>query len=69
MSSPIDIGRPGSALTPAERRALEAVKRYGTVKEAATALRKSPKTIEHQLACARARQGVTKTIQLRDEPG
>jgi DNA-binding NarL/FixJ family response regulator len=72
MSSPIDVGRPGSALTPAERRALEAVARTGTVKGAAASLGKCPKTVEHQLATARARLGVQTTIEayrvVRDEP-
>lgn len=66
MSDPVDVGRPGTPLTPAERAAIAAVRQHGTVKEAAAALRKSPKTIEHQLASARARQGVTTSIQLRD---
>lgn len=71
MSSPCDVGRTGSPLTPAERQAIEAVSRHGTVKGAAAALGKRPKTIEHQLATARARLGVTTTIEayrvLRDD--
>ena len=66
MSNPADMARPGTPMTPAERRALEALRQFGTVKEAAHALGKSPKTVEHQLASARVRQGVTTTIQLRD---
>jgi DNA-binding NarL/FixJ family response regulator len=42
---------------------LAAVSRLGTVKEAAAALGKDPKTVEHQLAQARARLGVSTTIQ------
>lgn len=72
MSNPADVAPPGSKLTPAERRALEAVARCGTVKVAAAALGKRPKTIECQLATARARLGVTTTIEayrvVRDEP-
>ena len=72
MSDPIDVARYGSHLTPAERRALEAVARHGTVKSAAAALGKRPKTVEHQLAAARVRLGATTTIEayrvLRDEP-
>ena len=72
MSDPADVGRPGSPLTPAERRALEAVARTGTVKGAAAALGRRPKTIEHQLATARARLRVTTTIEayriVRDDP-
>lgn len=52
-----------SRLTPAERRALEAVLRAGTAKGAAFALGKSPRTVEQQLASARARLGVTTTIE------
>ena len=63
MSDPLDVGRPGSRLTPAEQRALDAVSRHGTVKGAAAALGKRPKTVEHQLAAARARLGVTTTIE------
>ena len=50
-------------VTPAERRALEAVLQHGTVKEAATALGKSPRTVEQQLGTARARLGVTRTLE------
>lgn len=52
-----------SRVTPAERRAIEAVLRHGTVKEAATALGKSPRTVEQQLAKARERLAVTTTIE------
>ena len=62
MSHP-DEARPGTALTPAERRAIEAVAHHGTVKAAASALGKRPKTVEHQLAAARARLRVTTTIE------
>jgi DNA-binding CsgD family transcriptional regulator len=48
-------------VTPAERRALEAVWQHDTVKQAAFALGKSPRTVEQQLAMARARLGVTTT--------
>jgi DNA-binding NarL/FixJ family response regulator len=63
MSSPADVAPLGSRLTPAERRALEAVSRCGTVKQAAVALGKRPKTIEGQLATARSRLGVATTIE------
>ena len=63
MSNPADVARFGSVLTPAERRALEAVARTGTVKGAAAALGRRPKTVEHQLATARARLGVATTIE------
>lgn len=49
--------------TPAERRALEAVLQHGTVKGAAFATGKSPHTLVRQLASARARLGVTTTIE------
>ena len=49
-------------LTPAERQALEAVAKFGTVKEAASALGKSPHTLERQLESARKRLDVTTTI-------
>ena len=62
MSHP-DEARAGSRITPAERRALDAVARHGTVKAAAFALGKRPKTIEHQLATARRRLGVDTTLQ------
>lgn len=63
MSNPIDVARPGSRLTPAELRALDEVARHGTVKAAAAALGKRPKTVEHQLATARLRLGVSTTIE------
>jgi DNA-binding transcriptional LysR family regulator len=50
-------------VTSAERRALEAVLRYGTAKGAAAALGKSPRTVEQQLRSARERLGVTTTIE------
>lgn len=50
-------------VTPAERRALEAVLRHGTVKGAAGAMGKSPRTVEQQLARVRERLDVTTTIQ------
>lgn len=48
-------------LTVAERRALEAAWLHDTVKEAAAALGRSPRTVEQQLATARRRLGVTTT--------
>jgi DNA-binding CsgD family transcriptional regulator len=63
-----------SRVTPAERRALEAWWRAETVKEAAAALGKSPRTIEQQMATARARLGVTtskaalRALRIVDEP-
>lgn len=50
-------------VTPAERLALEAVLRHGTVKGAAGSMGKSPRTVEHQLARVRERLDVTTTIQ------
>lgn len=50
-------------VTPAERRALEALLRHGTVKAAAHALGRSTRTIENQLATARARLDVGTTIE------
>lgn len=52
-----------SRVTPAERRALEAVLRHGTVKGAAHSLGKSQRTVSHQLASARERLNVTTTIE------
>ena len=52
-----------SDVTPAQRSALEAVMRHGTVKEAAHALGKSPNTVRQQLADVRERLDVTTTIQ------
>lgn len=49
--------------TPAERRALEAVLRHGTVKGAAFALGRSPRTVEQQLRTARERLQVTTTLE------
>lgn len=62
-----------SRVTSAERAALEAVARHGTVKAAAHALGKSPRTVDQQLATARARLGVETTVQavavvVRDSP-
>ena len=67
MSEPTDVARPGTPLTPAERAAIAAFKNHGTVKEAAAVLRKSPSTINHQLATARIRQGVGRSHQLRGD--
>lgn len=50
-------------LTPAERRALLAIGQHGSVKGAAYALGKSPRTIEQQARSARDRLGVETTIQ------
>jgi DNA-binding CsgD family transcriptional regulator len=50
-------------LTPAERRALEAVGQYGSVKIAAYMLGRSPRTIEAQLANARSKLGADSTLQ------
>jgi DNA-binding NarL/FixJ family response regulator len=50
-------------LTSAERRALEAYGRCGTIKAAAHSLGKSPRTIEHQLKSARDRLGVGSNVQ------
>lgn len=52
-----------SRVTPAERRAIEALASHGTVKQAALALGKSPHTIERQLESARERLGVQTTIE------
>lgn len=72
MSNPIDMAKPGTPLTPAERRALDAYASHGTYKEAAASLGRSAKTVQHQLAAARVRLGVTTTIEayrrVRDEP-
>lgn len=45
-------------VTPAERRALEALLEYGQPKVAAYKIGKSARTIEQQLATAKARLGV-----------
>ena len=50
-------------VTPAEQRALDAVYRHGSVKAAAYALSRSPRTVEQQLRTARARLGVDTTLQ------
>lgn len=65
MSNPSDMARPGTPLTAAERRALEAWKRLGT-KGAAAALGRSPRTIENQLATARVRLGTTTSHEAYD---
>ena len=52
-----------SRVTPAERRALEAVLAYGTVKGAAYATGKSPWTLARQLASVRDRLNVTTTVE------
>lgn len=52
-----------NGVTPAERRALEALMRHGTAKEAAASLGKSRRTVENQLATARERLGVGRTIE------
>jgi DNA-binding CsgD family transcriptional regulator len=63
VSSPEDFARPGTPVTAAERQALDAMLRHGTVKEAAAALGKSPNTVSQQLATVRVRLGVTTTIE------
>ena len=59
-------------VTPAERRAIEAVQREGSVKGAAFALGKSYWTVVRQLDSARKRLGANSTIQatgmIREEP-
>lgn len=50
--------------TPAEQAAIEAIGKHGTVKAAAHALGKSPRTVEQQLRSARERFGVDTTVQL-----
>lgn len=50
-------------LTPAERKAIEAVQRTGSVKGAAFALGKSYWTIVAQTASARRRLGANSTLQ------
>lgn len=62
MSNPFDMAKPGTPLTPAERRALEAWWNHGT-KGAAEQLGRSPRTIENQLATARVRLGVDTSRQ------
>jgi DNA-binding CsgD family transcriptional regulator len=52
-----------SRVTSAERRALEAVWKHGTAKQAAAALGKSQRTVEQQLRSARAKLDVTTTIE------
>jgi hypothetical protein len=66
MSDPSDVARFGTPLTPAEKAAIAAYQRHGTYKEAAAALRKSPRTIQHQLATARIRTGSGRSFQIRD---
>lgn len=67
MSDPIDVARPGTPLTPAERAAIAAFRGAYSVKEAAARLGKSPRTVEHQLATARIRLGVARSHQLRPD--
>lgn len=50
-------------LTPAERAAIEAYGRHGSIKAAAHALGKSPRTVEQQLHSARDRLGVAANVQ------
>lgn len=50
-------------VTPAEKRALEAVLKHGTAKGAAASLGRSQRTIEKQLETARERLEVTTTIE------
>jgi DNA-binding CsgD family transcriptional regulator len=52
-----------STLTPAERKALQAVAEHGGVKRAAHALGKSTRTIEQQLRSARHRLDADSTMQ------
>ncbi len=52
-----------SRVTPAERRALEALMRHGTAKGAAAALGRSKRTVEQQLRTARERLDVTTTFE------
>lgn len=52
-----------SRVTPAERTALEAMLLHGSVKVAASALGKSPRTVEHQLARVRERLDVDSNLQ------
>lgn len=66
MSDPVDVARPGTPLTPAERAAAAAYSRYGSVKEAARALGKSPSTVAHQLGAARIRTGAARSFQIRE---
>lgn len=51
------------SLTPAERQALEAIARHGSVKAAAYALGKSPYTLTVQLASARRKLGAESSLQ------
>lgn len=67
MSNPFDMAKPGTPLTPAEKKAIQAYQRFGTMKEAAAALGRSPRTIQNQLATARIRTGVGRSHQLRDD--
>ena len=50
-------------VTKAERAALDAYSRHGSVKGAAYALGKSPRTVKQQLQEARNRLGVESTVQ------
>lgn len=53
-------------LTPAERAALEAVARFGSVKAAAFAMGKSPYTLTVQLASARRKLGAASSWQAHE---
>ena len=64
MSDPADVAQPGTPVTAAERSAVDAVLRHGTIKAAARSLGKSPRTVEAQLATARERLGVATTIEV-----
>lgn len=50
-------------LTPAEKQALDALARHGSVKAAAWALGKSPSTLTVQLASARRKLGAESSLQ------
>lgn len=58
-----DLAKPGTPVTLAERRALDAYGKHGSTKAAAHALGKSPRTVEQQLRTARERLGVETTVQ------
>jgi DNA-binding CsgD family transcriptional regulator len=63
VSDTATVAPPGSALTPAELRALRAVWEHGSIPRAAHALGRSPRTIQALLANARSRLGVTTTLE------
>lgn len=52
-----------SKVTAAERAALEAYARHGSVKAAAHALGKSPRTVRQQITAARDRLGADSPVQ------